>query len=129
MADFTTAFEWVMKWEDPTYAYKTVIDNNGAGVISGINEASYPDHFAAINAMPQAERGPAVQAFYEAEFWSQWYEKLDQDELAKRVMAAAVNMGPVTAVKLLQEAAAVPVDGVPEALIRWMPAITRASRL
>ena len=122
MADFATCYAWMMGNEDgpPPWRYKQVIDTGGQA-ISGINSAAFPDHFAAIAAIPQAERGPAVQAFYEAEFWNQWFEKLNDDELAKRVFDAAVNMGPGTAVKILQKAAQCPVDG------HWGPQTVNAA--
>lgn len=123
MSDFQTCFDWMMQNEDgpgPPYRYKQVPDPGGFAV-SGINSASYPEQANAIAAMPQAERGPAVQAFYEAEFWNQWYEKLLDDELVKRVFDAAVNMGPVTAVKLLQKASGCPVDG------HWGPLTVNAA--
>ena len=57
------------------------------------------------------QRQSAVQAFYQDHFWNQWYARLTSDEVAKRVFDAAVNMGPGTAVKLLQQAVGSSVDG------------------
>ena len=104
MPDWSVCYSWMLANEDPQHLYATTTDSNGAGVISGINAAVFPTPFAAINAMPQAERGPAVELFYQTAFWSQWFERLASDDVAKRVFDASVNMGPRTAVRLLQRA-------------------------
>jgi lysozyme family protein len=105
MADFLTAYNWMMDNEDAPRAYKTVPDAPpGAFAISGINSVAFPARFAAINALPQASRGGAVQSFYHDIFWNQWLDQVTSDEVAKRVFDAAVNMGQGTAVKILQAA-------------------------
>ncbi len=105
MADFITCFRWAMAVEDPQMEFKTVPDAPpGSFSISGINSHAYPAQFAAINAIPQEQRGPAVQSFYQTEFWNQWYAQLSTNDIAKRVFDEAVNAGPGTAVKILQEA-------------------------
>jgi lysozyme family protein len=103
MALFATAFYWAMSNEDPKHLYAKVEDVGGFA-ISGINSASYPEQFAKIEAIPQAQRGPAIQQFYQENFWNPWFGQLAQDAISKRVFDAAVNMGPQTAVKLLQHA-------------------------
>lgn len=103
MADFQIALVWMLDFEDPQRAYATVPDKGGYA-ISGINSAAFPADFAAINAMTHADRIPAVAAFYQKNFWNQWLGKLESDEIAKRVFDASVNMGAVTAVKVLQQA-------------------------
>ena len=111
MANFDIAFAWLMQFEDPAYQYKDEADNNGAGVISGINGASYPADYARIKAIAQAERGPAVKDFYQQNFWNKWFDQIQSDEVAKRVVDAGTNMGPGTACKLAQEAAGAAPDG------------------
>jgi len=111
MANFDTCFQWMLANEDYTPPRYQVVPDKGGFAISGINSGAYPTEANAIAAMNPVDRGPAVQAFYEANFWNQWYEKLMDDELAKRVFDAAVNMGPNTAVKILQKASGCPVDG------------------
>ena len=107
MANFTTAFEWTMEFEDPKREYALISDAPpGAHAISGINSAAFASDFAAIAAIPQAQRAPSIQRFYQIHFWNTWFDQLESDEIAKRVFDAAVNMGPGTAVKLLQEALA-----------------------
>jgi lysozyme family protein len=102
-ADFPTAFDWMITNEDPARAYKTVPDAPpGAFAISGINSHAFPVQFEAINAIPQTERGPAVQSFYLTEFWNQWYAQLATNDVAKRVFDEAVNGGAGTAVRILQ---------------------------
>ena len=110
MSSFQIAYSWMMDNEDAGRKYATVPDTGGMA-ISGINSAAYPSQFAAIKALPQAMRATAVASFYQDEFWNQWYAQLVSDEVAKRVFDAAVNMGPGTACKLLQEVIGAEVDG------------------
>ena len=117
MADFQTCYDWMMDNEDARRAYVRVPDAPpGAFAISGINSAAFPSDFAAIEAIPQAQRGPSIKRFYEVHFWNNWFSQLLSDDLAKRVFDAAVNMGAGTAIRLLQTAAnalggALTVDG------------------
>lgn len=105
MASFDIAFEWLMDNEDAKREYAEVPDAPpGAHVISGINDSKFPNQFDVIATLPQAQRGPAVKAFYDGIFWNPWFGQLISDEVAKRVFDAAVNMGEGTAVKLLQTA-------------------------
>jgi hypothetical protein len=126
MADFQTAFSWIMTSEDPHLTYATgpdapnqwqldssgnpVLDaygnkiRIGAFAISGINSLSYPVQFHTINNIPQSQRGPAVQHFYQTVFWNKWYGLLSSDDIAKRVYDEAVNSGPATGVEILQKA-------------------------
>jgi lysozyme family protein len=127
MTDFLVCYNWMMDNEDSQRKYATVPDAPpGAQAISGINSAAYPSEFASINALPQNQRGPAVQNFYQVRFWNQWYDQLVMNDIAKRVFDCAVNNGPGTAVKLLQSAAnfvgcGIVVDGV------WGPATVNAT--
>jgi hypothetical protein len=103
MANYQTAFEWLMESEDPQHLCAVVPDAPpGAHAISGINSAAFPYDFERISAILPEWRLPAVSDFYEAHFWNQWFAQFDSDELAKRVFDASVNMGAGTAVKLLQ---------------------------
>ena len=110
MADFNLAFQWTMQFEDPRMACAQVPDAAPAGcagpcyAISGINSGAWPDAFSMIATQPQASRAPAVQAFYQAHFWNNWFAQLDTDDLAKRVFDFAVNGGSGTAVRTLQRA-------------------------
>jgi lysozyme family protein len=103
MASYEVAFDWMMESEDPEQSCAVVPDAPvGAHAISGINSAAFPYDFKRISAMPQEFRLPAVSEFYETHFWNQWFAQLTSDDLAKRVFDASVNMGSVTAVKILQ---------------------------
>ena len=102
MASFEICYQWMMDNEDAARAYKSVPDVGGF-VISGINSAVFPEAYAYINGLRFDSRGSAVSDFYLDHFWNKWYEQLASDEIAKRVFDAAVNMGPGTAVKLLQQ--------------------------
>ena len=110
MADFQTAFLWTMKHEDSTMSCAQAPDAAPAGcagpcyAISGINSGAWPAQFATIAELPQDSRLPAVQAFYQAHFWNQWFDQLASNDLAKRVFDFAVNGGSGAAVKTLQRA-------------------------
>jgi lysozyme family protein len=115
---FVDAYNFMMDNEDYPRQYKTVPDAPpGAFAISGINSASFPTQFNTINAIPQAQRGPAIQNFYQTIFWNTWLDQLTSVELAKRVFDSAVNMSTHTSVTMLQTAInsivpnAVTVDG------------------
>ena len=120
MADFKTCFGFMIQNEDPNLACAIVPDiPPGAHAIAGINSAAYPADYAAIAALPQDQRQDAVIAFYGSNFWNKWIQALTSNEVAMRVLDSAVNMGPGTAVKLLQTAInaiycppqCIPVDG------------------
>lgn len=103
MADFGTCYSWMMDNEDEGRAYKTVPDAPpGAWAISGINSRSFPVEFAAINAIPEAQRGPAVESFYRTNFWNRWFSAITSDDVAKRIFDAGVNEGSGTACKMAQ---------------------------
>jgi hypothetical protein len=105
MADWNTAYNWMMDNEDAPRACKQVADAPpGAFAISGVNSASWPTEFAAIAAVPQGERGPLVQQFYENHFWDQWFAQVESDDVCKRVFDFAVNGGTGASVRCLQQA-------------------------
>ncbi len=101
MANWKTCYDFMMQNEDSRREHAIEPDAGGQA-ISGINSAAFPLQFAKIAALPQAERGPEVEAFYSAAFWNLWFDKIDSDEVAKRVFDAVVNIGIVPAVKCLQ---------------------------
>ena len=125
MSNWNTCYNWMMDNEDRARQCKIVPDpvsprlNDGmteiekqteiekaknAQAISGINSYFYPVDFARIAAVPAEQRPPLVQSFYKFEFWNAWFDRLNSDEVAKRVLDASVNMGKGTGVKLLQRA-------------------------
>lgn len=110
MSDFQTCYLWTMLSEDPRLQYSQVADDCPRGcagpcfAISGINSGAFPHEFEAIQAIPRSQRGPAVESFYQANFWNHWYDLLRDDDVAKRVFDQAVNGGAGTAVKILQVA-------------------------
>ena len=104
MADFETDYEFMIANEDRTQAHAIVPDAPpGAYAISGINSAAYPAQFKAIAAIPQAERGAAVENFYQTEFFNKFEAQLS-DPVAERILDAMLNNGPVTGTKILQKA-------------------------
>lgn len=105
MSQFPPCFDWIMSWEDAGKTYAAVMDNNGAEVISGINQKSWPSDFAYINSILQPQRGPAVASFYQNRYWTPMQAGgINSQDLANRFVDAGVNMGSGTAVKLLQQA-------------------------
>jgi lysozyme family protein len=110
MANWTIAYNWMMNFEDAPRACAQVPDASPCGVdgpcfaISGINSGAWPAEFAAIAALPQSEREPLVQQFYQNHFWNNWYAQVESDDLCKRVFDFAVNGGSGTAVRCLQRA-------------------------
>lgn len=110
MADWNTSYNWMMDFEDPGRVCAQVPDACPKGVngpcyaISGVNSGAWPTDFAAIVAMPQGGRAPAVQQFYENRMWNTWFAQVASDDLCKRVFDFAVNGGGGTAVRCLQQA-------------------------
>jgi lysozyme family protein len=108
MANWDTAYNWMMDNEDPQRACAQVPDACPGGVagpcfaIGGINSGAWPTEFAAIAAADQASREPLVQKFYQKHFWNMWFGQLNSDELCKRVFDFAVNGGSISAVRCLQ---------------------------
>jgi len=105
MANWDTAYNWMMDNEDAPRACAKVADAPpGAFAISGVNSASWPTEFAAIAALPQPQRGPLVQQFYQNHFWDAWFAQVDSDDVCKRVFDFAVNGGAGSSVRCLQQA-------------------------
>jgi len=105
MADWNTAYNWMMDNEDSQRACAEVPDAPpGAFAISGVNSASWPTEYAAIAAVPQADREPLVQQFYENHFWNQWFAQVLSDDVCMRVFDFAVNGGSGPSVRCLQQA-------------------------
>jgi lysozyme family protein len=110
MADWNTAYNWMMDNEDMPRACKQVPDSPPAGftgacyAISGINSGAWPTQFQAIAAIPQAQRAASVQQFYHDHFWNEWYAQIASDDVSKRVFDFAVNGGAGSSVRCLQQA-------------------------
>jgi len=119
MANFDVALQWALDFEDPQRKYAVVPDVGGYAV-AGVNSHVFPQEYVEIAAAPVAARPALVATFYRTHFWSKWLEQLTDDDLAKRVFDAGVNMGAGTSVKLLQAASQSPVDGV------WGPLTVQA---
>ena len=102
---FDTDYTFLMNNEDRSQSHAIVPDAPpGAHAISGINSAAFPTDFANIAAIPQSQRGPAVEQFYKTHFWNSWMNQISSDDVAERLLDAGVNMGLKTAVKLIQTA-------------------------
>lgn len=127
MADFPTCYPFLLGNEDFTPPqYKIVPDPVRldpakhtpeecqkaleAQAISGINSYYWPEDFAAIAALPQAERGPAVASFYERRYWNNWFTQVVSNREAAMILDSSVNQGSGVAVRLAQVAAGMPTD-------------------
>ena len=111
MADWNTACNWMMDFEDPSRACALVPDPCPGGVagpcyaIGGINSGAWPAEFAPIAALAPEQREPLVQQFYQNHFWNTWFAQVVSDEVCKRVFDFAVNGGSGVSVRCLQQAA------------------------
>ena len=107
---FDQAYAWIEQNEDSTQQHKVVPDSCPSGcagpcyAVSGINSGAFPAEFAAIVALPQGDRGPAVKQFYHDHFYNQWLSQLDSVDVQDRIFDTAVNSGMGTAVKIAQTA-------------------------
>ena len=129
MSNWETDYEFMMANEDAGQAHAIVPDApEGAYAISGINSAAYPDDFKAIAALPQSQRGPAVEAFYQAHEGGAWLAQIGPDEIAERILDAEVNCGFGTGVKLAQQAANTVMGGSAQIAEdgQWGPATVHA---
>jgi len=123
MADFDTAFNWLMDSEDPERKFEPIPDVGGKA-IAGINSHSFPTAYARIAALSQPSRVASVYNFYLGYFWTpSWFSQLTSNEVTKRVFDAAVNMGSSVAVKLLQRC--LPLDVARDGI--WGPDTIRAA--
>lgn len=105
MSQYAPALSWILGFEDPHRNYNASMDNNGGGVIAGINSKSFPRQYAAIINLPISQRGPAVSQFYYEEFWMPlMLGGIESQDVADRVLDMSVNAGMVRAVELLQSA-------------------------
>ena len=105
LATYMPAFDFMIINEDSSRSWAESVDNNGGGVIAGINEKTFPSQFAYIRSIFQPNRGTAIAEFYQAQFWTPMLlGGVENQDIANRVLDAAVNMGPKTAVKMLQSA-------------------------
>lgn len=108
MANFIVCYSFMMDNEDRQRGCASVpdpaINVPDARAISGINSAAFPAQFAAIVAIPQSNRAPAVMQFYRTVLWNHWLESLVSDEVGKRVFDTLVNIGSKKACLILQQA-------------------------
>lgn len=105
MSQFEPALEYILDFEDPNRTYVAKIDNNGGGVIAGINSKSFPRQYAAIVNAPVTLRAPLVAATYRDDLWVPMkLGGLDSQDLANRVFDMEVNAGEGPAARELQQA-------------------------
>lgn len=104
MSSFDSAFDFLMSNEDSERECAVVPDApEGCFAISGINSHYWPEDFARISGLAQAERGPAVKQFYLANFWNTWLGQIADNDLCARVFDSRVNQGAGISTRLLQQ--------------------------
>lgn len=97
MANFDTAFAWLME---------SVSDEFG-----GVDSYAFPTAFRRIAALPPMARKAEIYNFYLSYFWNPGqFDRLNSDDLAKRVFDAAVQLGSTEAIKLLQSSVWPPLE-------------------
>lgn len=105
MDPFERAVELVLRHEG---GYVNDPDDPGGETKFGISKRSYPD--LDIRALTEEQ----AREIYRRDWWDEYgYDRIEDPELAARVMDLAVNMGPHRAHRLLQKAlcdAGCPVD-------------------
>lgn len=105
MSSFNAAFEFMLSSEDAAHQYASVPDEPpGSYAISGVNSSKHPADYAAILAIAQPNRGPAIEDFYHRNYWNGWLSALTADEVAMRIFDESVNTGAREGVIVLQEA-------------------------
>jgi len=102
VADFEQAIRITLQWEG---GYSNDLDDPGGATNFGITQADMPDTDIRSLTEPQA-----VQYYYE-HYWKPLYSQIQSQLVANKIFDMGVNLGIGTAVKLLQEALGVPVDG------------------
>jgi len=113
MASFEVAYRFMLANEDKTPPVYANVPDVGGSAIAGVNSKDWPVQFQKIANLPADQRGPLVEQFYQMHFWSDWFDDLTSDEVAKRVFDASVNMGSVAAVRCLQQAISTIEDRAP----------------
>lgn len=110
MADFLTCLDTFVLLNEagnpPNYGINPdpTRDDPAAKVCAGINSEAFPADFAAITALPIAERPAAVSAFYQRTYWNKYIAQVNSNPVAMSVMDAEVNEGIGVGVELVQGA-------------------------
>lgn len=111
MSQYLEALNYLLDSEDPSRSYKAAPDacpadcTGPCAAIAGINSGAWPAEYAKIADQPQEKRGPLVALFYQSKFWTPLLiGGIESQDVANRVLDAVVNMGPSSAIRLLQEA-------------------------
>lgn len=98
MADFDAAIAVVLEHEDPGLTGAVTVDSGGM-TRWGISANSYPALDIRDLSLENAK------AIYRRDYWAQIQgDKISAQAIATKVLDMAVNMGVVTACKMLQEA-------------------------
>ena len=103
--DLNKAFDILMKLEGGATIVSNPLDNGGLTKY-GISQAAYPN----LNIQDLTEE--TAKGIYGTDYWNKVQCSKLKSELQYTVFDTAVNMGVTNAIKILQEAAGVSVDGV-----------------
>jgi lysozyme family protein len=105
MADFTTAFEYMLPHEDYGLTGKVFTDSNGARVRYGINEKYHPGLEEYYTTMPNDKALQFAKIQYQVWYWSPLNGIMMPDQtVANKAFDQSVPMGVVQSAKCLQRA-------------------------
>lgn len=102
MSDFALAVAETLKWEG---GYVSDPNDPGGETNFGISKRDHPDLDIKNLTVDQAK------TVYRDGYWKNLYSQIESQAVAFKLFDSGVNLGVGTAVKLLQEALGVPVDG------------------
>jgi lysozyme family protein len=107
MSDVKAAVEFVLRQEDATLSGKVTTDAGGRTRF-GIAEKFHPELTSTgfFTAMPVAEALATSESIYQSAYWKPICgDQVASQDVADRILSFAINLGPETAVRLLQQAA------------------------
>ena len=128
MANYEAIFPWLLKQEDATLSGKVVdLGDGGLRTRFGITEKNNPTAArAGFFEMSRDDAFAYAHDYYRHLYWFPCrLDEISSDEVAASLFSFAVNDGPGEAVKLIQRAADVQVDGIMGAMT--LGAINRAN--
>lgn len=114
MADFLTAFNYMIVNEDSTLSGVVVTDNDGGTTRLGLDSKSNPELLTNdFYTCPVAEAIVIAKTTYQAKYWAPiWGDKLLSQRVASKFLDMSVNENPSEAIKLTQRAAYGQASGV-----------------
>ena len=116
MSDVNAAIQFVLRQEDGrmTGVITNTPGDRGGRTRWGVAETSHPELAASgfYSSMPTAASLVVAESVYKRAYADPvMLDKINDQRLANAVLSFAINEGPGTAVRVLQQAMAMPVDG------------------